>query len=352
MTPFPDTRRLIPVFALAMFLAAGWWLLPGCTQQKTETGPKTAAHGSSPVGAKTSSGTKGTSSASGTRTVSTQKSGAREPDRFLAARNATANPNEASHTGGKNASGNAPRQSGGGRNGTASGEALAAVPAPKPLTGDLAALKKLGARFDTDADENVIEISFRNKKLTPQVWSVFLRFGTLEILDLDATGLRDGDLAEVKRFRNLRVLSLQQNPITNDGLKHLSGLRGLENLALTKTGITGSGLKHIAGLTNLRTLNLSHCKIGDDALLHLTKMKDMETLALQNAGVTGPGLKYVGQLKNMITLTLSDSTIKGDSMLHLKGLSKLRIIHMYDCKVSKNSLNKLEAAIPTLAIFR
>lgn len=229
---------------------------------------------------------------------------------------------------------------------------LAAIAAPKPLPPQVAALVRVGAKYDTDLDDNIIEVTYQKKKVTPAAWKAFQAFPNLEILDLDNTQLQDDDLKNVAGFKKLRILSLQENPITNTGLKQISGMKTLENLALAKTKITGEGLEHIAGLKKLQTLNLSFCNIGDEGLKHLTKMTDMETLALQKAKVTGPGLAHVGKLKNMITLTLSDSNIKGDSLLHLKDLSKLRIINMYDCKVSQTSVNKLENEISSLAIFR
>ena len=229
---------------------------------------------------------------------------------------------------------------------------LVAVVAQKPLEVRIAALVRLGAEYDTDSDGNVIEINFRKKKLTPAAWSAFKAFPNLEILDLDNTKLVDDDLKHVQGFKKLRILSLQENPITDAGLKHIKGLTTLENLALTKTKVTGKGLDSIAGMTKLQTLNLSHCNIGDEGLKNLVKMSDLETLALQNASVKGPGLEHVGKLKNMITLTLSNSQLKGDSLLHLKNLSKLRIINLYDCKVSTTSVEKLEKEISSLAIFR
>jgi len=227
-----------------------------------------------------------------------------------------------------------------------------AVVAPKPLPARLYRLKKLGCRYDTDAEGRVTEIDFNKKKLTPEALEFIQQFPHLEVLNLDGTGIKDDQLADLSGFKKLTSLSLQSNPVTDNGLVHLKDMKTLEVLALEKTKITGRGLRHIKGLTNLRVLNLSQCRIGDDPLDNLKAMKQMETLALQNAGVRGPGLKHVGGLTNMITLNLDDSKIEGRNLLHLKPLQKLRIIYMRDSRVSQRSVEKLEELIPSLAIFQ
>jgi len=151
------------------------------------------------------------------------------------------------------------------------------APQEKDSADDVAALKKLGVEYDTNADGNVIEVIFPAKKsVDSSAWKAVRNLKHLETLVLDNTKLTDDDLENVQGLSGLQVLSIQENDITDAGLKHVKGLTNLINLALTKTKVTGKGLEHIAGLTKLQTLNLSFCNIGDDGLQHLAKMKDME----------------------------------------------------------------------------
>lgn len=240
-------------------------------------------------------------------------------------------------------------------NATASSESAptnAAAP-PEDDPADLAALKKLGVEYDTNGDEQVIEINFKKKKASAEALKLAGRFASLEILNLDKTGVTDKQLAYVKGLTGLRELSLEENPITDDGLPHLAGLKKLEVLSLVKTKITGAGLKHLQKLSGLTVLNLSHCNVKDSALGHLTAYPKLETLALQATKVNGSGFVHLAKLKNLITLNLDDVTIKGRSaMLNFKDLPKIRIIYMRNSKVSKRSIDKLTDANPSLAVFQ
>lgn len=86
----------------------------------------------------------------------------------------------------------------------------------------------------------------------------------LRVLDLYGTKVRGPGLEHVGKLTSLQELDLEATGVGNGDLKPLAALKGLQTLVLTRTKVTDEGLAHLGGLTQLRKLYLSYCGRRDE----------------------------------------------------------------------------------------
>lgn len=193
--------------------------------------------------------------------------------------------------------------------------ALPFLPQSNAVAGDaadspeVAALKRLGARVESDATKPgkpIVKISLRNTKAT------------------------DADLEYVSRLKTLRALDLSHTDIGNEGLARLKGLDQLEELNLAFTRITDEGLISLRPMINLKSLDLERpCKgeytpanrLTDKALVHLKGLARLESLNLDWNMVTDTGLAHLETMTSLRELTLgfqTGVTIKGRANLQAR----------------------------------
>lgn len=90
-------------------------------------------------------------------------------------------------------------------------------------------------------------IGLTGGNVTDESFAHFVRFPTLNALNLDRTHITNEGLAHLGRLPEMYLLRLNGTVITDDGLKHLvglkkmahlEGLRGLKGISLDGTRVT------------------------------------------------------------------------------------------------------------------
>lgn len=212
-------------------------------------------------------------------------------------------------------------------------------------------LKKNKIEFDTDSEKRVVKVDFSEKPITENMLKIARQLGTVRMLYLDDTNLKDEQIAKLAEIKTLTDLSVQDNEITDRGMVYFAKMKNLESLYLAHTKISGKGLVHIAKLSHLKRLNLSDCNITDDDLKYLSNLVNVETMALANTKIKGHGLELLKNMQNLITLTLNGLDLKGDTIESLAVLDKLRIVNLKDSNTSKKSIARLKDQAEFLAVF-
>jgi len=132
--------------------------------------------------------------------------------------------------------------------------------------GQMAELKKLGARIRLDDENRVIAVNLGEKKVT------------------------DADLVHLQGLEHLQELDLTRTRITAAGLSNLKDLKALKKLFLTDTRVEDVGIAQLKGLKSLETLGLSGTKISDAALDHVHELTGLKSLFCIGTGVTDAGV--------------------------------------------------------------
>jgi Leucine-rich repeat (LRR) protein len=126
-------------------------------------------------------------------------------------------------------------------------------------------------------------------------------------IDLNRTGVRNAELANLAAAPGLRELSLANTPITDEGLAHILPLRQLTHLNLAETDITSGGLAQLSRLANLIELDLQKTQITDQGLSRLAGLAALERLYLADTEVTDIGIDQLKGLKSLKLLTLNNT---------------------------------------------
>jgi len=78
----------------------------------------------------------------------------------------------------------------------------------------------------------------------------------------------------------VKIVRLENTDVTDEDLRHLDGLGSVDLLVLRNTAITDAGLAHVAKLVDLKGLNLTNTKITDAGLKHLRQLRKLQGLVL------------------------------------------------------------------------
>ena len=73
---------------------------------------------------------------------------------------------------------------------------------------------------------------------------------------------------------------------------------------------------------------------------------------LVNNGLTGKGFNHLSGLTNLIVINFSKNPVTDDGLLHLAKMQRLRIMRMYDTKITEKGGDALKDKIGSLAIFK
>lgn len=137
--------------------------------------------------------------------------------------------------------------------------------------GAMAALRKIGARFDMNTNHRVRTVM------------------------LSRTSVSNADLRHLASFKELDSISLVETSVGNDGMKHLAALGHLKRLNLSMTAVDDTGLQALAGLSHLEELDLIGTGVTDASASTLSKLTGLKEVDLQLTNVTTEGKKRLKQ---------------------------------------------------------
>lgn len=208
--------------------------------------------------------------------------------------------------------------------------------------GKEAALKRLVGTVKKDADGNVVELAFRNRRYD---WPGGPRL--LEPIEFELLSTR----------RDLKKLSLQYTGITDEGLVYVKDLTKLEFLDLSGTKVTDAGLVHLKRLTKLRVLLLNRTYTSATGLKHLQGLTLLEELDFSSSGFDLAGLEYLQSMTSLKKLNLDcrdprhDAALISDADLErLKGLTRLKSLNLRGTEVTDAGVAELQKALPNCRI--
>ncbi|HEY1187640.1 MAG TPA: hypothetical protein VGE74_08280 [Gemmata sp.] len=121
----------------------------------------------------------------------------------------------------------------------------------------LAALKSL---------PNLRRLVLSRSQMSPARATAIAACAELRDLRLPGSGLRDAELATLKKLTLLELLDVSENGLVTDrGMTAVKELERLRALFLMKTAITDKGLMELKPLEGLRTLYVGGTKVTADA---------------------------------------------------------------------------------------
>jgi len=246
----------------------------------------------------------------------------------------------------------------------------------------IAALEKLHARIQRDADGKVVEVYFYYADITNDdlrhlkgltslesltLVDVYLIFDRSLPWELELRGrITDAGLEHVKKLTSLTTLALRLTKITDAGLVHLMEMKSLTTLDLNGTQITAASLEQLKGLEldtltipsraktdvglknylaarrPVTALNFRGWKITDAGLVNLQELTSLKEVFLYKTQITDVGLEQLKGLTNLKVLNLYGTQITDEGLEHLKGLTSLAKLGLGDTQISDAGLVHLK----------
>jgi Leucine rich repeat/Leucine Rich repeat len=204
----------------------------------------------------------------------------------------------------------------------------------------IAAVKRLGGKFTTDARGMLVAVDLSDKLFADDDLAPLAGLATLRGLDLGETHVTDEGLRHLAGLTALERLSLRDNvAISAAGLAHLKRLTRLRELNLSDTNTRADGLERLKGLVNLRVLDLTHTAIDDKGLVHLHGLVNLESLRLDDTAVSDKGLEAVGEFD-----------VGDPGLQELAGLKRLERLDLASGNYTPVGILKLELALPKLKV--
>lgn len=202
------------------------------------------------------------------------------------------------------------------------------------------------------------------------------------LIELELAQMTDARLAYLSRLVNLKRLSFhapaasEASRITDNGLLYLTPLVNLEHLDLGNFAkITDTGLPYLLNLKKLQFLNLNGISLvtvkGLEQLKGLSELRYlgvMSTLSLEYVqhfpkleivyawDKNDSEIQYLETLNNLQELYIACSTF--DKILEITDLSvktliklkSLKILYLWDTKISEGGLRQIQNALPNCEI--
>jgi uncharacterized protein (TIGR03067 family) len=135
----------------------------------------------------------------------------------------------------------------------------------------MAALRKLGARFDMNTNRMVRTVM------------------------LSHTSVSEPDLKHLAKFKELDSVSLVETSVGNGGMTNLAALGGLKRLNLSMTAVDDTGLQALVGLAHLEELDLIGTGVTDASVNTLSKLSRLKDVDLSLTRVTSRGKERLRQ---------------------------------------------------------
>jgi hypothetical protein len=140
----------------------------------------------------------------------------------------------------------------------------------------------------------------------------------------------DESLRAACRLPWLEELTVVNTSVTDVGAEDLRQLKKLRSLDLRLNRITSRPLRHIGEMSELRELKLamrlSPVPLRDEDMAFLRRLTKLERLMLPSRDLTGAWLVYLEGLTRLRLLEVYDMAITPEGLDHLKGLSNLQAV--------------------------
>jgi hypothetical protein len=150
----------------------------------------------------------------------------------------------------------------------------------------LAELRRLDAGVTTNADRQVIGISFGC-----------------------GTPARDRDIGLVRAFPDLERLTVVcEQDVSDAGIEQLKGLK-LKRLFVVSEKLTDKSFEHLATLTELEHLTVRESKVSAAALGTLGKLPKLKALRLSDSGLTDADLKHFAGFPALTELKIGSHAV-------------------------------------------
>lgn len=179
------------------------------------------------------------------------------------------------------------------------------VPMTPEREARIAALRKMGARFQARGGQ-VVRLQLAGPEITDK---------HLELVD----GLSDTS-----------AFHLHAPKVSATAMAPLATMTGLTELDMTGTPLNDESLVHLSGMTKLAELKLADQAITDKSAIVLAKLTALKTLDLTNTKLTDKGVARLAGLKSLTRLVLSGTQVGDDgigALVGITGLKQLEISH-------------------------
>jgi F-box and leucine-rich repeat protein 14 len=242
-------------------------------------------------------------------------------------------------------------------------------------SGDIDALRAMGAHVDIDVAGNPLSVSWGlHAAITDDGLQILEKMSSLTALELHGT-MTDGRLKHIAPLFNLtsfflgrRYLHVSPNTFTDVGLQYLSRLNNLHTLSLHSIGrVSEVGLAHLKELSYLRLLDLELLPITLDSLrqlqgLNLTHLEVPNTIGLNYVplfplleivyafDIPDDELKLLSSLKYLKELGIMSHQVTDDAIEYLLPLITLDKLYLFETQISENGFVRLRSGLPNCEI--
>ena len=175
-----------------------------------------------------------------------------------------------------------------------------------------------------------------------------VRLGRSDVIRLQQTLVRDGDLESLRDLAGLRELLLESSELTDEGLEVLAELGQLEHLRIRGGRVGDLGLQHVSRCRRLRFLNLPQGQFSDRGLAALGQLTELELLRFGSPHVTDAGLAYLRALPRLRFLHLIGVPLTDAALSEVEQMSRLESCYLDEIPVSDQAVTRLLTARPQL----
>lgn len=224
--------------------------------------------------------------------------------------------------------------------------------------------------------KNLIDLKFRGSAISDDGMEHVGQLRQLRVLSLEDCAIRSPGISRLAGLTELRTLNLLRTFVKDADLVALAGLTKLESLNLRDSAINGPGLEHlIAAKETLRDLDLSELRIDSQGIRPLVHFTNLRSLGLWNGSfddegfaqlevltklqeldlegctsLTDAAMNTVAKLTDIRKLKLKGTNIGDDGLAHLASCKQLRELNLEQTQVSRDGIDKLQAALPDCVI--
>lgn len=175
-----------------------------------------------------------------------------------------------------------------------------------------------------------------------------VRLGRSDVIRLQHTLVRDGDLESLRGLSGLRELLLETSELTDEGLGVLAELGQLEHLRIRGSRVGDLGLEHLSRCRRLRFLNLPQGQFSDRGLAALSQLTELELLRFGSPHVTDAGLASLRALPRLRFLHLIGVPLTDAALSEVERMSRLESCYLDEILVSDQAVTRLLTARPQL----
>jgi len=179
------------------------------------------------------------------------------------------------------------------------------------------------------------------------------RLRSLEKLILMRMTSTDIGLVTVGKLSTLRYLAISYSDVSALGLEQIKELNQLESLHFKRCrNLSDDALQHIRGFSQLTSLGLSQTALTDLGLKHVSKTLELQDLYLASCpNISSAGLEYLTALSKLRNMDLNSTPITDAAIPHLQKMKSLRVLRIYDTKITAEGAKQLQAGLPECVVF-